>query len=247
MSNLLYSPFILVLLIASCGVKFNTESPTKPLIRLEWVYQAEMATHRLNFLVDPAEFTSPKLDGSRVYVGLSQGKRLIAIDQSSGEVVWEHPMQARIEKGLTIQDDYVIVGDIQGKLDVLYKQDGLLKWTKSIGEPIMAAFTCDSQRILVATASDHLLALNINDGNILWEYKRKTIQRQTIAGAFSPLVMDGAVYVGFSDGYLLAFDHGTGQKLWEVKVIESDHLTDLDIYGISSGDHLYISSPLPSL
>ena len=66
----------------------------------------------------------------------------------------------------------------------------------------------------MASAADRLVALEPRSGRLLWQYEREAPEGFTIHGHSGPRLHRGIVYTGFSDGYLVALNAGTGDVVW---------------------------------
>jgi outer membrane protein assembly factor BamB len=87
--------------------------------------------------------------------------------------------------------------------------------------------------VVVHTIDGKLFALNAEDGKQLWIYDR-SIPVLTLHGSSSPVINGPAVFCGFSNGRLVAFDLESGRLLWEATVSvprgrsELERMVDID-------------------
>jgi outer membrane protein assembly factor BamB len=114
-----------------------------------------------------------------------------------------------------VQDNVVYVPGGDGTLYALNSLTGVELWRWASGEELASTPIISSGKLLVASQTDTLFALDLVNGKWLWQYRRDQPSGFTIRGASAPLV-DGAVaYIGFSDGYVVAVNIADGTVKWE--------------------------------
>jgi outer membrane protein assembly factor BamB len=64
----------------------------------------------------------------------------------------------------------------------------------------------------------------------------------TVRGASEPSISGSRLYLGFSDGYLVALNKDKGTVLWEKLLGESARFRDVDAKPVVDGDKLYVAS-----
>jgi outer membrane protein assembly factor BamB len=72
--------------------------------------------------------TSPVVAGNRVYLAATDAHRLQALDASTGRVLWERVLDARIDSPPTVSEGLVTVGCRDGSVAALRATDGALVW-----------------------------------------------------------------------------------------------------------------------
>ena len=96
------------------------------------------------------------------------------------------------------------------------------------GSGVAAKYSQEAQPIFyngvlyVPTGEDHVFAVDVESGEILWKYDAQLEQRinTVCCGWLSRGVAlgEGKVYLGQLDGKLVALDQETGEKVWEAQV-----------------------------
>jgi len=99
-------------------------------------------------------------------------------------------------------------------------------------------------RVLVASESDTLFAVERETGKWAWQYRRDPPSGFTIHGVSSPMVKDDTVYVGFADGYLVALDVTGGTTKWEKSLAGgATEFLDVDTTPVADEEgRLYVAS-----
>jgi outer membrane protein assembly factor BamB len=156
----------------------------------QWTYSAGSAVA-----------TPPAISGGMVYFGA--GNSVHAVSETSGASQWSYPTGGAIASTLTVtstfeQGKLITTGSADGHVYAIKAPNGQLLWKQDIGKPITGV--ASSYATYIADSSDGVLAGGrITSGERLWE-------RTTTAGALtSPVIVDGTVYAGGSDGDLYAY------------------------------------------
>ena len=120
---------------------------------------------------------------------------------------WSLKLDA-VEFPLTVKanSDSVLVASSSGTLKSLNAKTGSILWSANVGTPISAGVGGDGRLTAVQTVENELVVFE--EGRELW---RQVIPAQ---GYTAPLVAGGRVFLLAADRSVLAFDAGTGRKLW---------------------------------
>jgi len=193
----------------------------------QWVVPAPMKT---SFELGITNRTSPVVVGDFVYIGRADGK-VSAIHRVHGNVLWEVklPGHGEIDGAFAYGRSKIFVGDNKGNLYALYARDGSVAWhfkgnTEWLSPPVVAR-----DRVFITTSADEIYALGESDGKEKWHYSQRGDEKMTVRGTGAPAVFGNEVYVGFSDGYLVALAAASGRTLWKQKLRSRDRFYDIDM------------------
>ena len=196
--------------------------------------------------------STPTVDGDRVYVFGSSGD-LSVLDAATGKVFWTENLLRKfggsnIQWGLSesplVLSDRIIVtpGGSGAAVVALKKTDGSVIWKTQSDEPGYSSAVLQTignvQQAVVFTAT-RALAVDVNDGRLLWSYDRVANRTANIA---TPITRDTRVF--------LSSDYGTGAALLslapdgnnKVKATQVYFTTEMRNHHASSvlvGDYLY--------
>jgi outer membrane protein assembly factor BamB len=165
-------------------------------------------------------------DGDVVYVAYGAG--VLAVDVVEEKQVWSYPPEASsalqffakpsVNDGRVVLGDYgasggffspsVIVAiyslnESDGNLSTNWVQDALAR-DRIVAAPVQA-----EGLVYVGTADNLVLALDSDNGELVWQFKAKHSIWST------PTYEDGVLYVGSLDKNIYALDAETGVLLWE--------------------------------
>ncbi len=162
--------------------------------------------------------TQPIVVDGRVFT-LDTENNLASFDAKTGKRLWTRDVSHPIE------DDPVIVGGIAYSKGQLYitngynellmvsPQDGKIVWRRKIPAASRAAPTISDDRVFVTTMDNRLLALNANDGTLLWDYAGMS-GAAGLVGAASPAASRDIVLPVFSSGEIYALRVENGSAAW---------------------------------
>jgi outer membrane protein assembly factor BamB len=207
------------------GPAHNGVSPTgvspNHKYQLRWKSEPMAIGHYL------ASKSSPSVDDDNVYVGMDDGV-LRALNRRTGELVWSvatHSFYTEQERdgdthfGIhgtpAVDDRYVYIGDYDGYLYAIDKQDGTLVWERKLGDSIGASPTIYEGYIYMAveyaTMDGRIFVVNAENGETRWKSPLLG------AHAHSSVTIDRdnrLMFVGANNGKLYCFAMDTGTQRW---------------------------------
>jgi outer membrane protein assembly factor BamB len=167
--------------------------------------------------VKPAILAKHKL----VIVGTGEGD-VKALNLKDGSVAWVSAHGEPFEGAVSLFESVeggpstsmVVLGSRDGTLLALDAPTGRRLWTVDIGGDVRAPIARSGDTLVVQTAQNQVMGLDIASGKSRWTAGRPAPTRLTVAGHARPLVADGAVYAAFSDGYVEAYSLADGGRRW---------------------------------
>jgi outer membrane protein assembly factor BamB len=124
--------------------------------------------------------------------------------------------------GLAVDDNGVYAAAGFGSVFALDFESGNVLWRKDLNAPIRAAPTVCSDKLLVQTLDNRLLALNTQTGEEVWKYNISA-EDTVLAGSSAPACSaeKNFAVAGFSNGDIQAFNASIGYPAWTVALIDS--------------------------
>jgi len=191
----------------------------------------------------PREFATPAVDpvSGRVVVGTRDGVlRSVNID---GKVRWQVNTPAPFYAGVLIRDGVVYSPGGDGVLRAIKADTGQVLWSYDCSEELVTVPVLAEGRLLVASQSATLYAVDVNDGKWLWQYRLTPPAGFILRGASTPVVRDGVVYLGFSDGHAAALEAKTGGAIWDRVLSTGTQFIDVSSTpGFDAAGHLIVTS-----
>lgn len=156
---------------------------------------------------------------------------------------WSKKFAHGFEAPGLVNKGQLFIGGLNGNFYAINVKDGSVAWSFDTGAEIVAEPTLANGYIYFMNAANQLFALDMSSGKQLWVYNRQdTNSLITIRGGSKPSVVGNLVYVGFSDGSLVALNAQTGTPQWETQLNKNTRFKDIDSSPTFSGDNLYINS-----
>lgn len=248
-----HKQLIYIVIIAICaflagclgqGVKvFDTQDPysmaePEPPLKVNWTHQ--MAP-KGEMLYGPIELAGLASDGNSVFVGSRQGV-FYALDLITGNEIWSYKTMGPIMSTPVIDNHRVVFGNSDGLLYALRKADGGFLWDYSTKGEILGQPAVDENFLYFATTTNTINALDKVTGEWKWRFNRESVSGLTILGTSSPVIHDGIVYVGFSDGKIVALNAADGRERWQNTLEYEGRFIDVDSTVLIVDEKIYLAS-----
>jgi outer membrane protein assembly factor BamB len=200
----------------------------------------------------PRETAQPAIDpdSGRIVVCTRDGF-VRSLSPDKGKIEWEKKLGGRCFAGGKIKDGVLYMPAGDGTLYALKARTGDEIWKYSAGEELVTTPLLVEGKVLVASQNDTLFVIDATNGKWVWQQRRDTPTGFTLRGAATPRVQDGVVYMGYSDGSLVALKLIDGAVLWERNLSASggNQFIDVDtspvldgaghVFGASFKDGIY--------
>ncbi|MBK5074546.1 outer membrane protein assembly factor BamB [Budviciaceae bacterium CWB-B4] len=185
--------------------------------------------------------SAPAVAHGAAVVGGDNG-RVNAVLLDQGQLIWQQRISqpsgateidrlADVDSTPVIVDNVVYAQGYNGSFTAMDLRSGQIIWKRDMGS--VNDFFIDSGRVFLVDQDDKVVALTLNGGTILWT-QNDLLHRQLTA----PVLFNGYVVVGDSEGYLHWMDSSTGQFVAQNKVDSDGFLSS----PIVAGDRLVIQA-----
>lgn len=173
---------------------------------------------------------SPALAGD-LYVAARDGS-VARLDPANGQARWRVSAGIRISGGVGADGELAVVASDMGEVVALDAKSGTVRWRARVSSEVLAAPRVADGLVLVRSADSRIFAFGAEDGRRRWVYQRAptALIVRTPAGM---TVHQGAAFVGFSGGKLVALALTNGGVRWEATVAlpkganELERVTDI--------------------
>jgi outer membrane protein assembly factor BamB len=209
---------------------------------------------------------TPALDGDIIYAVDHLGF-LVAVNSQTGKKQWSRkinqPQQGlwqwlksfvvspdanlQIIGGLAAENKLLLVATYAGEVMALNETDGAELWRKQLSGEVVSAPRTNGKVVAAQTINGKLYALDAKTGEQLWFYDNPP-PILTLRGTASPIVTDTAIYAGFANGRLMAFNPANGLILWDQRVAlpkgrsELERMVDIHASPLIKDSILYVGS-----
>jgi outer membrane protein assembly factor BamB len=167
---------------------------------------------------------------------------ITALSKRTGRLLWRKKFPDGVSALPFLHDNQLFVGTGSGTLHRLDLETGSEAWNVSLSGPVHGSMAFAFDRLFVATADEALHALDPGTGKVLWTYRRPAFSGTSIKGGGNPSVIDGKIWMGFSDGALVSVNPQTGSMESEKDFRDNLKFMDLDAKVIGWREGLLVST-----
>jgi outer membrane protein assembly factor BamB len=212
-------------------------------------WRTELHQHGL-FEPTPEECATGALvgQGGQLVIG-SRASAIVSVGTERGQIMWATSSSGGIDStaAYDAKHNQVYVGADDGTFYALDPGRGTVRWSYHAKGAIEEAADVGGDTVYFGTAADRVIALDASSGKWRWQYERETPEGFTIHGYAGPRTLGEDVITGFSDGYLVALNGGSGEVVWARSLAAaSDQFVDVDstptIVRSTAGNMIYASS-----
>jgi outer membrane protein assembly factor BamB len=225
----------LMLLTISCSRLTGVREPLS-LFQVSWTKNIDPPYNSGNL---PVNLSSPLIADGLLYLGTPKGE-MIAYNLDSGRPVWVERDKGVYHAAPIIAQDAIIYGTTEGRVYSRHHLTGKLNYSVDLGESIDSSGVVDKGILLFQLRNHKVVALDQKTGKILWAYRRSVPYLTSLQRVARPLVDGNRVYVGFADGFLVAFSLQDGVVLWQTKLATGSKFVDIDATPLLVGQHLVV-------
>lgn len=154
--------------------------------------------------LDAPLFGTPAVVDGRIYIGTGDG-RLLAIDSTSGRMLWEHRVDSAILSSPAVAGGLLFFGTADGKVIALEAERGGVLWRFDAADVILSSPAVYKGIVYIGDEEANVYALDAGSGAQRWRYN--------VGGRVStvPAVNDTVVAVNSSSGRTYLIDVKTGK------------------------------------
>lgn len=187
-------------------------------------------------------FSTPVVCDDKVYIGSSKGF-FYSINAVTGKKQWTKELAGPVLSKPLCDGSAIYLGDGKGYVYSLSKDTGIENWRAFIGEEVMSTPVADGNNVYVATNNNSLFALSKDGGAIAWSSRRsQPFSPMSIRGFSSPILIDGKIYIGNTDGVLVVYNAKDGAKLSTIPLASGRGIfTDIDSLVLDGSKILFSS------
>jgi outer membrane protein assembly factor BamB len=196
-----------------------------------------------------AERSTPVATEEGLLLGVESSKGLFLISRKDGRTLQVYPSKASVQSSAIVHDDKIYFADMSGTT-WCYKKDGELLWQHTGGAPILSNPHMENGTVYITNVEDLTVALSGETGSLVWQYRRPPSAERTadlaLYSAPTPIIEDGVLLTGYSDGFVVGLNPKNGDVLWDIRVGEGRYPDIVATPTVKDGD-LFVSgyfSPL---
>ncbi len=159
----------------------------------------------------------------RLLYTAQSGRNILALDATSGKVLWQFRTDAKVQGDLQAANGLVYFSTANNFVNAI--KEGTLAWRTPLPLPGTPGVTTSSNLYVTGNASNHYLVYGLSwqSGKILWQSDFSTWKLSKYRPRIAGLVYTARNGVhDASDGYVVALDPATGRPVWQTQVDGGD-------------------------
>ena len=216
------------------------DTPTKV-----WTAQVAGSTNRMRLA------SAPVVGSGKLYAEGTDGV-IVAFDKDTGAKLWTRgdadmtsdQAPAEFGGGVSYEAGKVYATNGVGDVKAVNAETGEVLWKVKPAGPLRGSPTIAFGQLFVMTQDNQLIALNINDGSLVWDESGSNTQ-SGVFGVAAPAAGQGTIVAGYSSGELTAYRYENGRVLWSDALARTNisttvgSITDIDADPIIDSGRVY--------
>lgn len=166
---------------------------------------------------------------------------LVAYKRDNGQEQWRLPIANGIEPSAALIKDRLFVGASDGNFYSVEASSGKIQWSFQTKAENLSAPLLDEGVVYFLAGNNVFYALDAATGRQIWLYSRQDTSQFSIRGGSQAAFKNGTLYVGFSDGSLIALNAKSGAVIWEVQLNHNKRFRDIDATPIVNENQIYVA------
>ena len=192
-------------------------------------------------------YLEPAIVEKTIFIADAKGT-ISALDSQTGKEVWTRKLKnVVVGAGVHVNHGIVLLGTLKGDVIALDASNGNDLWKARVSSEVLSVPVTNGFIVVVKSIDDKIAVLDAKSGEILWT--QNTLQPVlTLRGSSAPVIVEDAIFAGFSNGEVKAFSPKNGSLLWSVTVSvakgrsELERMVDIDSTPLIVGDTLFVVS-----
>jgi outer membrane protein assembly factor BamB len=216
------------------------ENPTKV-----WTARIAGSSNRMRLAA------APVVGSGKLFAEGTDGV-IVAFDRKTGAKLWtrgddemtKDQAPAEFGGGVSYEAGKVYATNGVGEVKAVNAETGEVLWKVKPAGPLRGSPTIAFGQLFVMTQDNQLIALNINDGSLVWDENGSNTQ-SGVFGVAAPAAGQGTIVAGYSSGELSAYRYENGRVLWSDALARTNisttvgTITDIDADPIIDSGRVY--------
>lgn len=213
--------------------KDNAEPPAKlvdfkPSVSVSERWSANVGSNSTKLYVR----LQPKVDGDRIYAAGAKG-RVSAYNVDSGQLLWQVDTGLPLRGGPGSGDGLVLLGTADAEVIALDRNSGAERWRTKVSSEVLAAPSAEGGVTVARSIDGRIYGFSSENGQRIWIHD-SSVPVLTLRGTSAPIITNGGVIAGLSNGKLVALLLKNGSLLWESRIAipsgrsELERIVDID-------------------
>ncbi|MCB0391293.1 MAG: PQQ-binding-like beta-propeller repeat protein [Bdellovibrionales bacterium] len=164
-----------------------------------------------------------------------------AFDEKTGNLKWFLSVKGGVEAGGVVEKNTLYFGGGDGFFYSIDAFGGQLNWKTPINAETLSTPTFHNENIYFIGGNNRVYSLQASTGKVNWSYSRQETSNLSIRGGSQPEIYKETLYLGFSDGALVALSVDDGKVKWEKNINRNRRFRDIDAKPVIENDKIYVA------
>lgn len=166
---------------------------------------------------------------------------LVAYERENGQEKWRLPIVNGIEPSAALIKDRLFIGASDGNFYSIEASTGKVQWSFPTKAENLSTPLLNEGVVYFLTGNNVFYALDAATGRQLWLYSRQDTSQFSIRGGSQAALNNGLLYVGFSDGSLVALNAKSGSAVWELQLNHNKRFRDIDATPVVNENQVFVA------
>lgn len=208
-------------------------------------------TARIEGSSNAARLAAAPVVGAEMLFAVGSDGTIHAFNKDSGARIWSSDVEMSDDMrpsafggGVSYDNGMLYATNGAGEAKSMNAMTGEVSWTVKPAGPLRGSPTIAFGQVYVMTQDNQILALNVSNGELLWNESGSSAQ-SGVFGVAAPAAGNGTVIAGYSSGELSAYRYENGRTLWADALARTNisttvsSLTDIDADPIIDSGRVY--------
>lgn len=156
---------------------------------------------------------------------------------------WTFEIPNGVESTFAVVNHRAFIGASDGYFYSLDLEKREVVWKFQVKSEVLSRPVLDDDgHVYFLSGNNIFYCLDAGDGRQIWAYSRQDTANMTVRGGASAAFDKDRLYVGFSDGSLVALSISSGAPLWEIQLNKNKRFRDIDATVVVEGESIYVST-----
>ncbi|MGZ3770531.1 MAG: outer membrane protein assembly factor BamB family protein [Bdellovibrio sp.] len=166
---------------------------------------------------------------------------LVAYGRDNGQIKWRLPITNGVEPSAALIKDRLFVGASDGNFYSIEASTGRIQWSFATKAENLSAPLLEEGTVYFLAGNNVFYALDAATGKQVWLYSRQDTSQFSIRGGSQAALKNGTLYVGFSDGSLVALNAKSGAVVWELQLNHNKRFRDIDATPVIDENQIFVA------
>ncbi len=177
--------------------------------------------------------TTPPIANADTIFTIDSRQVVSAFDAANGAKRWSQRLESGNRRdgigfgsGIALEGGTIVVASGYGFVAALDTTNGAEIWRRETEAPMIGSPTIKDNRVFVASNNNEVIALDLDDGSIVWS-DQAIAESARVLGSPSPAAVENILVAPYSSGEIIAYLAANGRRLWTEALVSPGQFTPI--------------------